>query len=179
MKRQALALLLLSCIIAPFCGNYVYLRYEKNQVRKSVKSRFMQELRADELTLFKLSSNDYQELDWEDSKEFKFKGEMYDVVRQTAMTDSVYLWCWHDSDETYLAKALDKLLAGLSSKDAGDDPKTTLIHDYYKSLYYHDSFSVITTGYYTQVSHSYSYLCFFKSPSLAPPEPPPTRIAYI
>ncbi len=49
-----------------------------------------------------------RQLHFEDSQEFEFEGQMYDIVRQQHSGDSLYFWCWPDAKETALNKHFEE-----------------------------------------------------------------------
>ncbi len=73
-------------------------------------------------------------LDWEHSKEFELKGEMYDVVYTQTNGDTTRYWCWADHKESSLNKELTQLLDKAMSNRSKKDKKRPLL-SFFKSLY--------------------------------------------
>lgn len=74
-------------------------------MKRKIKDGLSQEM----MHHFKLSSKEYEQLDWVHSKEFRLKEEMYDVVhKETLSNDSVLLSCINDKQETLLFANLNE-----------------------------------------------------------------------
>lgn len=71
-----------------------------------------------ELVRFVFSDEEISsELKWKHSREFEYKGEMYDIVYIEASADSTVFHCWWDHEETTLNQQLKSLLAIAFNKD--------------------------------------------------------------
>ncbi|MCB2407847.1 hypothetical protein LGH74_07655 [Hymenobacter sp. BT178] len=57
------------------------------------------------------------ELQWQEANEFRWRGQLYDVVRQRADADSITYFCWHDQGEEKLLAGLQKHLDQLTHPD--------------------------------------------------------------
>lgn len=66
----------------------------------------IQGLNDEELVHLVFDEQTIQELRWEHSREFEYRGEMYDVVRTQEMEGEVHFWCWHDHEESSLNRRL-------------------------------------------------------------------------
>ncbi len=60
------------------------------------------------LTFLKQDSN--EQLQWEHSREFRYKGQFYDVVEVIEVGDSIAYTCWWDKAETLVAETMEKLV---------------------------------------------------------------------
>jgi hypothetical protein len=111
-------------------------------------------------------------LEWEHSKEFEYKDQMYDVVESKTYGDSAYYWCWWDNEETTLHKQLDQLLAEVLGNSPSRDEKEDQLLEFYKNLYCQDyiyQMAVeITDKVIMPLSNDYGISLNFK-----PPVPPP------
>ena len=128
----------------------------------------------EELVLLKFTEDQkVNDLRWEHSKEFEYKGEMYDIVETHFKGDTTYYWCWWDYEETQLNKQLDGLLSFAYKKDARTTKNQKIVQAFYKSLYFSDS--DIPLNFYTdllKLLRPYQ-VEYFTSLSNAPPDPPP------
>jgi len=52
-----------------------------------------------------------ENLEWIKPNEFRYHGEMYDIIREEIKGDSVYSHCFHDVKESRLFKDMDKYFA--------------------------------------------------------------------
>ena len=138
MKNQ-ISILFILAITLPFIGIYCWLKYEKAVVRKTVKHRLMEEIPSDELIQFTFALKDTATvLDWEHSKEFKFQGEMYDIVSRSYTADSVKYYLWWDHEETDLNRKLVRLTNSLINKNPVEQSKNGFISFVIKSVYNED-----------------------------------------
>ncbi|CAG5080571.1 hypothetical protein CRYO30217_01380 [Parvicella tangerina] len=81
-------------------------------IKKEIKTKIKKGVDKDELYTFVLTEENQDQFEWEHSKEFKYKGMMYDVVYKTIHEDgSVVLQCVSDEQETELFQHLDNYLA--------------------------------------------------------------------
>ena len=95
VKSNLISILLFLCLFAPLTGAFVMLRVQKSLVRREVKHMLMRKINKEELVLIKVSKTQHQnELEWKHSKEFKYKGEMYDIVSVEQHGDSTWYYCW-------------------------------------------------------------------------------------
>ena len=68
--------------------------------------------------VFSFEKNEFTRIEWKDDDEFRFEGNLYDIIRTETNGDSVYVYCIYDEDDTSLYAVLDKLI----EKDK-DDPE--------------------------------------------------------
>jgi len=73
---------------------------------------------------------------WEHSREFEYKGEMYDVIRTETRGDSVSYWCYWDRKETKLKKQLNVLVMKLMGPGPQSRSQGTQISDFFRSLFF-------------------------------------------
>ena len=129
---------------------------------------------SDELVLLKFTDEESQTLlHWEHSKEFEYKGEMYDVVESKTEEDTVYYWCWWDNEETELNKQLDDLVAFVLGNDPGRKGSQKQVEDFYKSLYCEplpDRHMYLSQAEQTTSPYKFSYLAVSYPPPVPPPE---------
>lgn len=79
------------------------------QVRNEVKQKIKKNVPDDELVLITISVADNKSLTWtRPNIEFRYKGEMYDIVRQETKEDIILYYCIHDFKESKLFANLDE-----------------------------------------------------------------------
>lgn len=134
-------------------------------------------IEKEELVLLKFKTGEEKtQLRWEHSKEFEYKGQMYDVVLREEIGDSSYYHCWWDAEET----ALNQQLTDLTQLALNSNPQR---QKHQKSLY-----SFLQTFYFpstykwsaclnesNNVFNSYCIEAQSK-PYFQPPTPPPERV---
>jgi len=159
---------------APVAGTFLILQFQKKQIRREVKWKMIAEINKEELVLIKLSNTQIQtEVEWEHSKEFEYKGEMYDIVETVVKGDSTFYWCWWDYEETKLNKQLDGLLAFAYSKDHKNKNNQNRLLTFYKSLYI-SNLITIDSPFFSEIEQQFtSYTKLFFSLSHSPAVPPP------
>ena len=130
----------------------------------------------DEQLLWKFSTEDAKlKLDWEHSREFEYKGEMYDVLRSETKGDSIWYWCYWDRKETKLWKELNVLLVNLMGPGQQNKNEGRQLNDFFKSLYIPAS-SVkqnLAAGHDHQqrmIPYNFSLHAFDRIPPVPPPE---------
>jgi hypothetical protein len=130
----------------------------------------------EEQLLWKFSTEDArQKLDWEHSREFEYKGEMYDVIRSETKGDSIWYWCYWDRKETKLRKELNVLLVNLMGPGQQNKNEGRQLNDFFKSLFPPAS-SVkqnLAMGFEHQqvlIPYTFSLHAFDRIPPVPPPE---------
>jgi hypothetical protein len=135
--RQTIAILLFLCITVPVVGTYGWLSFQKHIARKAVKRQLIASIDKAELVQLKFSvTQAATELRWEHSKEFEYKGEMYDVVQKESEGDSVTYWCWWDHEETKLNKHLGELVSDVLDQSPERNKHKKQLLEFFKSLYF-------------------------------------------
>ncbi|MBI4810716.1 MAG: hypothetical protein HY800_04610 [Ignavibacteriales bacterium] len=157
----------------PFGGSYILLQYQKLRIKKEIKHRIISGIDKNELVFFKFSKTESEkELLWEHSKEFEYKGEMYDVVESEEKGDTICYWCWWDHEETSLNKRLNILLARAMEQNPQQQEKARRVAIFLQSL-----FSPNTIDW-----NAFFLFCFtiqnptnffYSSVNISPPIPPP------
>lgn len=136
--KKLTAIVLFACLLFPFVGSYFLLKHEQKMVKRAVKHKIIEGIDRSELVYMKFSLADSKnKLDWKHSKEFKYKGEMYDIVEKEIQGDSIAYWLWWDHEETALYQKLNLLLAGINDYDANNqkDNSKKNIWNFAKKLY--------------------------------------------
>lgn len=130
----------------------------------------------DEQLLWKFSAEDARlKLDWEHSREFEYKGEMYDVIRSETKGDSIWYWCYWDRKETKLRKELNVLLVNLMGPGQQSKNEGRQLNDFFKSLFLPVLFTNtnLATGHdhqHNMIPYNFSLHAFDRIPPVPPPE---------
>ncbi|PQJ78994.1 hypothetical protein [Polaribacter porphyrae] len=135
----------------------------------------MRGIDKEELVLLKFSEEEaMKELKWKHSKEFEYKGEMYDIVKTEKIGNIIHYWCWWDHEETRLNRELTELVTNLFNDSPQKAQKENQLISFYNSLYYNDiNSSSLSTRFvkYALIFHySESYLSIILKPTLPPPK---------
>lgn len=156
---------------------YSWLQYQKKLVKKQVKRHIMAGLDRQDLVLLKFTEAEAQaKLRWEHAREFEYEGQMFDVVEREIRGDTLFYWCWWDSEETMLNKELSALAARVWRKDARHQQQQQRLTWFFESLFCADILSwqmpVFRTG-DALLGFWFSAYSFFNLP---PPVPPPETL---
>jgi hypothetical protein len=172
--KKIIAILLLFSLLAPVAGLYLWLRYEKKQVKEEVKQAILSGLEKDQLVCLTFPVEEVERMiEWENEYEFEYRGEMYDVVETEYSGIMISYWCWHDSKETRLKDQIEDLLAGGSDDAPVTKDKQIKLLQFYKTLY------PTITGQIEPIHPIISNIegdqirKHWKSPFISPPVPPP------
>lgn len=102
----------------------------KALAKAEIRSRINNKVPTNELTIFSFNKKEYTNLDWEESKEFRLKGKMYDVISTVNNQDeSITVYCIDDESESNLFKLHKKQVDSNSSdnKDSKSEHKISKI----------------------------------------------------
>ncbi len=174
--RKGFAILLLVVSLYPFLGTKAILLLRKERIRETVKERILAGVGQNELVELSFSLQAIEtELEWEHSKEFEYKGEMYDVVKAEQQADSITYWCIHDKAETEINRHLDQLTALETGKDPQHKAALGNFFDFLKSLFCNDQPAVERPAIASTVNH---FPYHFSTKTFCPPadSPPPERL---
>tara|TARA_B100001057_G_scaffold497877_2_gene603247 strand:+ start:3360 stop:3782 length:423 start_codon:yes stop_codon:yes gene_type:complete len=138
-----------------------------------VKHALMAKTDKSDLVLLSFTKEEAsEELNWKHSKEFEYKGSMYDIVEQETKGDTTYYWCWWDNEETQLNQRLDKLLAMIMGHDKKDKQSNNRLSKFFKSLFWKEN-SITFSNEIALITHQSPYLFNFREIFYSPPTPPP------
>jgi len=176
-KGGLAGILLLCCFIAPLAFTFMILQLHKKQVKNEVKWEMIAGLDKEELVLLKFTEEETQtKLRWEHTKEFEFKGEMYDVVEKSTQGDTVFYWCWVDYKETKINQQLEELVTFALGSNQQRKNNQEQLTDFYKSLYWENCHTK-SNGVASQSSELITPYDFSCLTIIIPPPVPPPEIA--
>lgn len=119
MLKKTLSIILLSIFSFNTGGFFLLFKIQQLLVIEEMKERIKQTLLPTELTLIRIDTKNHNEIEWENKNEFRYKGEMYDVVSTKTCEDGqVAYYCINDQKETTLFRNLDEQVK--KNRDAGD-----------------------------------------------------------
>jgi len=172
--RKFFAILLMICLVTPFYSGALFLQWQKKQVKKEVKRQIIKGMDKEYLVLLKFS---YPEtttlLRWEHSREFEYRGEMYDVVETIAEEDSVAYWCWHDQRETRLNRRLKAMIEDAAEENPQTRETYRWLANYFQ-LQFLPSYSgeVLFADDGMEIRYPYRFIRIYDY-AFPPPVPPP------
>ena len=118
-------------------GTYIWLQYQKHQLKGRVKNQLLSQIDKKELVSLTFTSKQTASvLRWEHDKEFEYKGQMYDVVEVKSNGDTTTYICWWDHHETALNLQLSELVDMGIGQDPQNHKKQEQLKDFFKSIYF-------------------------------------------
>ena len=118
--RALFAIVLIVAAMQPL-GTLVVLEMQRGEVRREIKQRLKAGVPEEALVHFTFPKDiesrpgsGFQRIH---SREFRYRGDMYDIVRTEDLGDSVRYACIHDVKESRLFANLDELIRGEMSGD--------------------------------------------------------------
>jgi len=109
--KKIISIVLVFVFFYSIMGFYLNFEIAQYRIKEEIKEKIINNLPEKELTLVKISSSDNNKITWmEDGKEFRYDGNMFDVVRIRTKSDTTYYYCFSDEKESKLFVNLDKLV---------------------------------------------------------------------
>jgi hypothetical protein len=109
--KKALSILITILFLYNIAGYLIVFKSFQYGIKKEIKTRIKNKINDKDLVLIKYPShpNSQQKnaLRWKEKNEFLFNGNMYDVVRQYSLNDTIYYYCINDTREKELFSNLD------------------------------------------------------------------------
>jgi len=161
---------LIFSLILPSTLNYSLFKWQSKKVKKEVKALFKSGLQEDELTIFQLEAEAYQNLEWEEASEFIWAGHKYDVLSIEIESGSVILKAWLDDKESSLRKRFHHLLKQHQPKRNTDALK---LIDLFKGFYF--QFVRPSKSWPSHTSYNDHWSSFYQSIYRLLESPPPLR----
>lgn len=173
--RGRIAYWLIGCLFVPLVLTGTWMQVRLRISRHHAKSEIKAGLSEDEKVRLTFSLDEiYTVLNWEHSREFEYKGEMYDILEQDTLGDSILYVCFHDVDETF-SKKMIKWMAEKQRK--GDNPNALpdfKWNSFFANLIYEsDRSSDAELLYARSTKVNANYQRNILEYSITPPSPPP------
>lgn len=112
--KNKVALLLLFILLYSFGGFYIVFKIQQSNIRREIKHTIKSHVPDSQLKIlsFNVSSEEYKKLDWKDKHEFRYKGRMYDIVKQKTLANGqIQFYCIDDEDEEKLFENLETMIS--------------------------------------------------------------------
>lgn len=147
---------------------------QKKAIQKQVKKILMKNIPREELVYFRFSRQECGEkLRWKDDREFQYLGEMYDIVFEETVNDSISYWCWWDKEETVLYKKMKDIVLHSPDHLPGKKQSEKRWLDFQKKLYYSPLLQLTVATEKQAADHVFSYNTNYHSAQFSPSSPPP------
>lgn len=133
-RKNWVSVLLLLGMIAPFLIGSIWFRMERNRLHKTVEARISEEGQTERLKVFSFSVEEMSDLEWEDEREFRLDGEMYDVIQMECHKGKVLMLCFLDRDERALEDEHAKWVARLLGNHPHQKSQQEFVINWIKTL---------------------------------------------
>jgi hypothetical protein len=99
--------------LSVFAGSWIsvpfFFRLQQLSIRHEIKNCLKLGVAEDQLAKIKVTIANRDSLEWEHDREFRYHGDMFDVVRISAYNDTIIYYCIADKNETLLFARLDEM----------------------------------------------------------------------
>lgn len=133
-------IILLMALVNPMYYAYVGYHVELKKIKKEVKHQLISNTLKDDLVAFRfnMESESFKSLHWKHSREFQYKGKMFDIVEADTLKGYVNYLCFPDKQETALNEEFNDLLNERYASDRPSNNKQKLLSNFVKSLFIED-----------------------------------------
>jgi len=166
--RKYISVILISIFLFDIGGYYFWFCIWQNNIQKEIRQEIRNGLEEDDLVLIIAPINGESGISWiEPNKEFRYKGEMYDVVKIKIQNQNKYYYCIKDIKEKQLIASYNK--NHNPKKEAGKKIRE------FKYQYIPQQFS-LTFSIYTSDLTSATIVFLYKSKIIDIHSPPPKSV---
>lgn len=121
----------------------------EQKYKREVKQLIKDGIPESELILF-VFHKDYkiqttENLEWIKPNEFRYHGEMYDIIREEKKGDSVYSYCFHDVKESKLFKDMDKYFTKFLHENPDKENELNIVLSLFSKNYIYGMFWPVKT----------------------------------
>ena len=105
-------------------GYYPVFLLSQSEVKNEMDQRIRNVVPPDEVSVLIFNEADYLGLIWNNNKEFRYNGNMYDVVKVSKKENgNVHIYCINDKKETELLTELEKQTQNNSSRSTSENQR--------------------------------------------------------
>lgn len=109
--KSLLSLFIFFTFFVKMGGYYAFLMVERENIREEIEHKIVQSIPKSALKCIIANPENTAKIEWRRSqKEFKFEGELYDIVSVEIHNGTTYYFCINDKAETALEVKIDNLL---------------------------------------------------------------------
>lgn len=174
ITRKIAPAIFLALFVLPVTSTYFLFKIRQSNIHRNIRDFIENGLTDSELVLLKIPlSVEIQSETFESTEEneFKYKGNMFDVVRSERHQDTTWYWCVWDKDETALEEALQNAKRRASSGE--DNNPDDIMSSFLKMLFIDTTEATSIPTIKPNVTYSYFYLIDKLNSPFTPPSPPP------
>ena len=141
--RKITANILLLFVLFQLTGYLLIFKSQQFQIRKEIKYRIKAGVLDDELVLITIPNSLLKEknpiFQWIHEKEFRYKGNMFDIVRKEVYKHSTNFYCLSDHKETQLFANLDQLVKKEIAQNSEKKQQRERAYHLLNSLYFNQT----------------------------------------
>lgn len=167
-------------IVLPHGLFFAYFQIREHQLKEAASSKISTIGSDDSLVLLKIPFETEQNktvFKRFHSREFRYRGFMYDVARSEVHGNETWYWCIQDEHETKLMEKKEAYFSNLWQQEAPQN-KTVFAYNQYINLLYvmnYNEFNFNLLGINIEYKTNQEGTTYFSLKSI-PPTPPPIRI---
>lgn len=115
--KKIVIILFLSALFLDFGGVVTLFKIEQTRIRREIKRQIKRGLRSEDLHVLEFLPEDIKELEWIKANEFRYKGQLYDIVKAENCGKWKIYWCINDIQEQQLFSKLDEWVKKKSDQE--------------------------------------------------------------
>lgn len=131
-------------------GPWLIFKVQQYFIRVEIKSEIKSGIPADQLVKLAIAKAWEEQknprFEREHSKEFRFDGEWYDVIKHEQIGDTTYYWCIHDFKESALFATLEHLTYELLFENENEDERKEITEWLIQKYEAHSIFSNVNSN---------------------------------
>lgn len=167
---------LLMLLMFQLVGYFLVFKIRQNEIRQEIKQQILAGIPDNKLVLLKihdsLTRQPNQQFRWIHKGEFRYQGQMYDIVRSMFMDGETWFYCIADHKETQLVTNLEKQIKHeMGKRRAGKNQNDNLqrIFSPYTLAQFHPYFTNEFNLREINTPISFSSITWSDTPDLPPP----------
>lgn len=107
--KKLISIGILSIFLYNIGGYYLWFSILQNKIQNKIEEEIEAGLKSEDLTLIIVQAEKDQEICWiKPNREFRYKGDMYDVVKIKYVPGKKYYYCLNDKKEKQLIAGFNK-----------------------------------------------------------------------
>lgn len=119
--------ILLTIFAYSIVGYYPVFLWNQSEIKDEIAQRISNVVPPDEISVLIFNEAGYSGLIWNGNKEFRYNGNMYDVVKVSKKENgNVHIYCINDKKETKLLTELEKQTQNNSSRSTSENQRQNL-----------------------------------------------------
>lgn len=174
--RSLISISLLQLMLFQSAGYLLIFKVQQTQIRREIKQRIKAGVSETELVLLKiprtLEENPNNVFRRIHAREFRYHGNMYDIVRSEQHGDVTWYYCLSDEKETRLFANLDEYVNRDMHHNPEQQKQTERLEHLLRTLFFNKSTNLKLT-HFTEEIEPVTYLFRIKTWVSSPSTPPP------